>query len=115
MAPIKQDSLNELETLGSQIEYATKLLSQLMITSSLPLPTWDEKAPAEFPEVGKLAGEIQKVRYEVIDLCAKLERLAKGPTEHVKSLISNAVCTSFGPTKAPHASTQRIIANLTAH
>ena len=39
MAPIKQDSLNELETLGSQIEYATKLLSQLML-SILACETW---------------------------------------------------------------------------
>jgi hypothetical protein len=91
MGSIEQDARNELQTLGIQIGATSLLLGQLMEQSSLAVPTWDESAPAEFPEVGKHAGQIQKIRYELIDLCARLERLAKGPTEHVKSLISNAV------------------------
>ncbi|KAL3420514.1 O-methyltransferase [Phlyctema vagabunda] len=90
MGSIEQDICNELVSLGSRIDQTSKLLQQLMTASALELPTWDEDTAAEFPEDGKHGEQLQKVRYELIDLCARLERLAKGPTEHVKSLISNA-------------------------
>ena len=62
MGSIEQDTRNELQTLGIQIGATSLLLGQLMEQSALAVPTWDESTPAEFPEVGKHAGQIQKIR-----------------------------------------------------
>ena len=81
-------SLTELAT---DISRKTDHLVGLMSKSGIDLPSWDENAPAEFAEYGVYAGEIQQTRYALIDQLTKALRLAMGPTEYVKSLISNAV------------------------
>lgn len=80
-----------LPELAAIISYKTDHLVSLLKSSGIDLPTWDENAPAEFAENGLHKGEIQQTRYELIDQLTKALRLAMGPTEYVKSLISNAV------------------------
>jgi hypothetical protein len=83
--------MNSLPELAADISSKTDRLVSLLKSSGIALPTWDEYAPAEFSENGPHAGEIQQTRYELIDQLTKALRLAMGPTEYVKSLISNAV------------------------
>ncbi|KAF4637612.1 hypothetical protein G7Y89_g483 [Cudoniella acicularis] len=79
-----------LPELAADISCKTDHLVSLMKSSGMDLPSWDENAPAEFAEYGPHAGEIQQTRYALIDQLTQALRLAMGPTEYVKSLISNA-------------------------
>ncbi|KAH8588191.1 O-methyltransferase-domain-containing protein [Bisporella sp. PMI_857] len=82
--------MTSLPELVSGISSKTDHLVSLLKSSGIDLPSWDENAPAEFAESGPHAGEIQRTRYALIDQLTKALQLAMGPTEYVKSLISNA-------------------------
>ena len=83
--------MSTLVGLAQDITSRTALLAHLYHQAGLEGPTWDEEAPTDFQTGVVHPEEIAEARYALVDSLLDMMRLAMGPREVLKSLISSAV------------------------